>query len=54
MFKKHEEPRILTVIVLTTIVISVWVLLGYYASTRTNPGTFGDMFGAVNALFSVT
>lgn len=33
-------------------VIGIWVLLGLYASTRSSPGVFGDMFGAVNALFS--
>ena len=33
-------------------VLLVWLLIGWYASTRDDPGKFGDMFGAVNALFT--
>lgn len=33
-------------------VVLLWIGIGIYASTRADPGEFGDMFGAVNALFS--
>lgn len=33
-------------------VVCIWALMGWYASTRKEPGIFGDMFGAVNALFT--
>jgi hypothetical protein len=37
---------------LAVLVVIVWVLGGLFASERESPGAFGDMFGAVNALFS--
>lgn len=33
-------------------VLLLWILLGWWASTQRNPGDFGDMFGASNALFA--
>lgn len=36
-------------------IVAVWVFFGWFATAQRyteNPGTFGDMFGAVNALFS--
>jgi len=33
-------------------VLLLWMLLGWWASTQRNPGDFGDMFGASNALFA--
>ena len=33
-------------------VLVLWVLLGWFASTQSRPGDFGDMFGASNALFA--
>jgi len=34
------------------VVVGLWLALGVFAWTRAEPGQFGDMFGAVNALFS--
>jgi hypothetical protein len=39
-------------LLLIVAVILVWVAGGWFARTQTDPGVFGDMFGAVNALFS--
>lgn len=33
-------------------VLVAWAGLGWFASTQSDPGRFGDMFGAVNALFT--
>lgn len=35
-----------------SVVVGVWALSGYLLHANTDRGTFGDMFGAVNALFS--
>jgi Putative phage abortive infection protein len=37
--------------VLATVLL-LWLVLGYFASTREHPAEFGDMFGAASALFS--
>jgi hypothetical protein len=34
------------------VVLFLWVLLGWFASTQPDPEKFGEMFGASNALFS--
>lgn len=34
------------------VVLVLWGILGWFASTRDDPGKFGDMFGASTALFS--
>ncbi len=39
-------------VTLLILVFLVWVLGGLVALSRVEPGEFGDMFGAVNALFS--
>ena len=33
-------------------VLLLWLLLGWFASTQSKPGDFGDSFGVSNALFS--
>lgn len=33
-------------------VLSVWILTGYFLFDKPDRGTFGDMFGSINALFS--
>lgn len=50
--KKEKEPSIWTVIGLVAFIVFTWVALGLYASDRPEPGEFGDMFGAANALFA--
>lgn len=47
-----NEPGFREIVGFIAFVVLTWLGLGYYASTLKNPGTFGDMFGAVNALFS--
>lgn len=47
-----KEPGLLEIIGFIIFVVLTWLGLGYFASTREEPGVFGDMFGAVNALFS--
>jgi len=43
-------------ILMTTIIIGTWIYSGYFISNKycsmTERGQFGDMFGAVNSLFS--
>lgn len=50
--KEESTPKSRYLILLTLIVVSVWLGMGWYASTKDEPGQFGDMFGAANALFS--
>ena len=38
--------------ILVALVVFVWVGMGFLVSRTEDPGKFGDMFGAVNALFS--
>lgn len=52
MEDKTKEPKHFLLIVTIVGVVVLWGALGYFASTRADPGRFGDMFGAVNALFS--
>ncbi len=47
-----EKRPVKTAIIIAVLVAIVWLGLGYYASNQKDPGTFGDMFGGVNALFS--
>jgi hypothetical protein len=37
---------------LFSFVLAVWALNGYFLAGRPDRGTFGDMFGSTNALFS--
>src|SRR5688572_9814474 len=50
--KRRESRQVLTILSGIVIVCLIWAGLGYLASTRSEPGIFGDMFGAANALFS--
>ena len=52
MDKEKKELSTWEIIGFITFVVLVWVGLGFYASKQQEPGTFGDMFGAANALFS--
>lgn len=49
---EQRPPRVWHFIALVGIIVTAWAMGGYWASGRTDPGRFGDMFGAVNALFS--
>ncbi len=50
--KMKETMAIPTIVLIGCAVVAVWVLMGVFASDRPSPGQFGDMFGAVNALFT--
>jgi len=54
MSEKHDYgPGIGWPILLAIVVITIWAVVGLAVHKLTDdPGTFGDMFGAVNALFS--
>ncbi|BAV33755.1 hypothetical protein SCL_1444 [Sulfuricaulis limicola] len=52
MEKMPKEPGNWQAIGLIAFVVLCWLGLGFYASSRPEPGEFGDMFGSVNALFS--
>lgn len=45
-------PSFRWAIIIAVIVISLWLSNGYFAHSLKEPGTFGDMFGAVNSLFT--
>lgn len=48
-----KEPTYKQLLLLLTVVVIVWATSGVLLSRlSSNPGSFGDMFGAVNALFS--
>jgi predicted transcriptional regulator len=52
-----EDVRVRWFFTLVIIIVSVWAVSGwsinwYYSGDVTKRGTFGDMFGAVNALFT--
>lgn len=49
--KTKESNKSLVIVVIGGVVV-LWVGLGYVASIQFDPGEFGDMFGAANALFS--
>lgn len=49
---KSQRPKLRWLILLWTVVVVLWVVSGYLLEAVENRGTFGDMFGAVNALFS--
>lgn len=42
----------MTPVFLVIFVFSVWVISGFVLYDVENRGTFGDMFGAINSLFS--
>ncbi|WP_025722738.1 hypothetical protein [Paenibacillus polymyxa] len=53
---KTERKSYLGLIIIIFVVFSIWFLLGtvayYVFDNWTDRGTFGDMFGSVNVLFS--
>ena len=50
---KNNTETIKTIpIILVAIVITLWAGSGFILHSVKNPGSFGDMFGAINALFS--
>ena len=52
MEEQTKEHGFWQAVGLISFVFLSWVGLGFYASTQSDPGKFGDMFGSVNALFS--
>jgi len=52
--RNPNEPKLSLAIMLTIAVIVIWAVSGYliYLFVSADRGIFGDMFGAVNALFS--
>src|SRR5690349_19771514 len=52
--RNPNEPKLSLAIMLTIAVIVIWAISGYLIFHYAGPerGIFGDMFGAVNALFS--
>jgi len=47
-----QKPKLRWLISLWLAIISVWLLSGFFLHEDAQRGTFGDMFGAVNALFT--
>ena len=39
-------------VILAILVVAIWGIFWYFLSNNPDRGTFGDMFGSVNALFS--
>lgn len=50
--KIREKMKWLLLIIVVALVVTAWGGSGYLLSKMKDRGTFGDMFGAVNALFS--
>lgn len=53
--KQNAGPKIWHLIITVLVVLLIWAVSGYLVHSSfsvTGRGTFGDMFGAVNALFS--
>lgn len=48
----HPKPRLAPLLIVWLAVAAVWAISGLLLHAETERGTFGDMFGAVNALFS--
>jgi len=49
---KPSKPSAFWLIGLWLVIIFVWAGSGFWLSEKPERGTFGDMFGAINALFS--
>lgn len=47
-----KKPSVLWLIALLLVISLIWAISGYFLYGEKERGTFGDMFGAVNALFS--
>ncbi len=52
MSNKTPRVSIWLLIVLIIVIIAAWVLTGYFLYGVSDRGTFGDMFGTINALFA--
>lgn len=50
--KKKEQSYLLVLIVVALFIIGLWLANLFLLKNDANRGTFGDMFGVVNALFS--
>lgn len=50
--EEERESSGWTLAVIACIVFVIWAVSGWLISSTKDPGQFGDMFGAVNALFS--
>ena len=50
--KENKNGFIITAIIVAVIIIGFWLLTLYLLRGDADRGTFGDMFGSVNALFS--
>lgn len=48
----HSRPPLYWLVGLWVAIAAVWALSGYLLASNEQRGTFGDMFGAVNALFT--
>jgi hypothetical protein len=51
-YARPELTHLKTPAILIVAVIAIWLTMGIFAYSMDKPGEFGDMFGAVNALFS--
>lgn len=47
-----SKPKIRWLLLLWTVIVALWALSGFVLYKDAQRGTFGDMFGAANALFS--
>lgn len=50
--KGKDKDFILTAIIVAFLIISAWFVTLFVLREKPNRGTFGDMFGSINALFS--
>jgi hypothetical protein len=50
--RRSEQPAIWPLGLVFVLVLAVWIASGLMLHERDDRGTFGDMFGAVNSLFS--
>lgn len=50
--EEERETSGWTLAVIICSVLVIWAASGWLVSSTKDPGQFGDMFGAVNALFS--
>ena len=48
----NKDEKVFILVVFSAVIL-IWAISGFLIYFKTsNPGTFGDMFGAINALFS--
>lgn len=48
----EQGPPLWLLPCIVLVVVILWCTFGWFANAQQDPGKFGDMFGAVNALFS--